>query len=204
MFGTLIKGVEQPKRTFAPEERVVTASARGRPISIKRKPFLAERMAAAKEPPGKELAVPLDERFHAPNAQTVLFHLSLFVEFCEAGRSKELSASVSCECLRDAAEELCRWVGRSTFSSLEQAALVAALHQSEAAFRKALPELHSRTGAEKGIGALVELLNLPKSEQCVGREGRSVALGTAQRFGRTLGTFAASAGSNHERSKTQE
>jgi hypothetical protein len=160
-------------------------------------------MAAAKEPPGKELAVPLDERFHAPNAQTVLFHLSLFVEFCDADRSKELSASVSCECLRDAAEELCRWVGTSTFSSLEQAALVVALHQSEAAFREVMPELHSRTGAQKGIGALVELLNSPTSEQCVGREGRSVALGTAQRFARTLGAFAASAGSNHGRSNCE-
>jgi hypothetical protein len=147
--------------------------------------------------------MPLDERFYAPNAPTVLFHLSLFVEFCEAGRGKELSASVSFECLRDAAEELCRSVGTSTFSSHEQAALVTALHQSEAAFRQVMPEFHSRTGAEKGIGALVELLNSPTSDQCVGREGRSVALGIAQRFGRTLGAFAASAGSNHGRSNCE-
>jgi hypothetical protein len=148
--------------------------------------------------------MPLDERFYGPNAQTVLFHLSLFVEFCEAGGGKELSVSVSCECLRDAAEELCRSARTSTFSSHEQAVLVTALHQSEAAFRAVMPELHGRTGAEKGIGALVELLNSPTSFQCVGRESRSAALGTAQRFGRTLGAFAASAGNDYGRQHLRE
>ena len=137
--------------------------------------------------------MPLDERAYAPNAQSVLFHLTLFVEFCEAYRAKELSAAASCECLRDAAEELCGSLATTTFSTQEQAALVTALHQSEAAFRDAMPELYGRTGAARGIAALVELLDsAATSEQCFDRESRSVALGTAQRFGRTLGAFAGS------------
>ena len=137
--------------------------------------------------------MPLDERAYAPNAQTVLFHLTLFVEFCGAYRARELSAAVSCECLRDAAEELCGSLATSTFSSQEQAALATALRQSEAAFRDAMPELHGRTGAARGIAALVELLDsAATSGQCLDRESRSVAFGTAQRFGRTLGAFAGS------------
>jgi hypothetical protein len=137
--------------------------------------------------------MPLDERAYAPSAQSVLFHLTLFVEFCEAYRARELSAAASCECLRDAAQELCEPLAMSTFSPEERAALVTALHQSEVAFRDAMPELHGRTGAERGIGALVELLNsAANSERCFNRESRSVAFGTAQRFGRTLGAFAGS------------
>jgi hypothetical protein len=137
--------------------------------------------------------MPLDERVHAPNAQTVLFHLTLFDEFCEAYTAGELSAAVSCECLRDAAEELCRSLATLTFSSHEQAALVTALHQSEAAFRDAMPELHGRTGAARGFGALVELLNSATTpQQCFDRESRSVGLGIAQRFGRSLSAVAGS------------
>jgi hypothetical protein len=150
-------------------------------------------MPVRRKAPRKELEMPLDERAFSPSAQSVLFHLTLFVEFCEAYKAKELSAASSCECLRDAAEELCWSLATSTFSRDEQAALVTALHQSEAAFCDAMPELHGRTGAARGIGALVKLLNSgPTTEQCFEREGRSVALGIAQRFGRTLGAVAGS------------
>ena len=141
--------------------------------------------------------MPLDENANAPNSETVLFHLTLFLEFCEAYEADEFCASIPCECLRDAVEELCRSLTMSAFTSHEQSALVTALHQSENAFLEAMPELHGKTGAARGFSALTELLNsAADSEKCFARESRSAALGVAHRFGRTLGTFVGSWSAN--------
>jgi hypothetical protein len=134
--------------------------------------------------------MPLDENAFGPNAQTVLFHLTLFNEFCEDDRAAGVSAAVSCECLRDAVEELGRSLTKSALTSHEQAALVTALHLAEAAFREGMPDLFGRTGAARGFSALMELVNAAaSSERCFDRERRSTALGLAQRFAKTLGTF---------------
>jgi hypothetical protein len=136
--------------------------------------------------------MPLDDDTFGPNAQTVLFHLTLFGEFCEDDRAEGVSAAAPCECLRDAVEELCQSLTKSTLAPQEQAALVTALHQAEASFRENMPDLFGRTAAARGFCALMELVNVAAStEHCFDLERRSTALGVAQRFAKTLGTFVA-------------
>jgi hypothetical protein len=135
--------------------------------------------------------MPLDDDTFAPNAQRVLFHLTLFGEFCEDDDAEEMNEGITCECLRDAVEELCRSLATSVLTPEDQCVLGTALHQAEAAFREDMPNLFDRTGAARGFAALLDLVSSAAApEQWSNRERRSTALGLARRFGRTLGVYA--------------
>ena len=127
----------------------------------------------------------------APNAQRVLVHLTLFGEFCEDDDAEEINEAITCECLRDAVEELCRSLATSVLTPEDQCVLVTALHQAEAAFREDMPHLFGKTAAARGFAALLELVNSAAApDQWSDRERRSTDLGLALRFGRTLGVYA--------------
>jgi hypothetical protein len=133
--------------------------------------------------------MPIDEHTYAPTARSVLFHLTLFGEFCEDAEADDFSAALACECLRDAVEDLCRSLSNAVINSHDQAAILTALHQADAAFREDMPELYGKTGAAKGFSALIDLVtSATTSDHCFDRERRSTALGVTQRFGKTLGT----------------
>jgi hypothetical protein len=135
--------------------------------------------------------MPLDEDSLDSTSQRVLFHLALFGEFCEDDDAEEINEAITCECLRDAVEELCRSLATSVLTPEEQYVLMTALHQAEAAFREDMPNLFGRTGAARGFAALLDLVNSAAApEQWSNRERRSTALGLARRFGRTLGVYA--------------
>jgi hypothetical protein len=133
----------------------------------------------------------LDKDSYDATARRVLFHLALFGEFCEDDDAEEMNEAITCECLRDAIEELCRSLATSVLTPEEQCVLVTALHQAETAFREDMPNLFGRTGAAKGFAALLGLVNSAAAhDQWLDRERRATALGLAQRFGRSLGVYA--------------
>jgi hypothetical protein len=124
-------------------------------------------------------------------AQRVLFTSCYSVSSDEDDDAEEMDEAITCECLRDAVEELCRTLTTSVLTAHEQGVLATALHQAEAAFREDMPNLFARTGAARGFAALLDLVNSAAApEQWLDRERRSTALGLAQRFGRTLGVYA--------------
>jgi len=126
----------------------------------------------------------------APMAETVLFHLTLFVELCESVEADDSCAAIALECLRDAVEELCRSSDDAPLSPEASAAIEVALHQAEAALRAELPEHFTRTNGSRGFSALRDLIATPvASARCCDREKRSTALANAERFGKTLGAF---------------
>jgi citrate synthase len=134
--------------------------------------------------------MPINEHTHAPTVRSVLFHLTLFGEFCEDAEADDFSAALACECLRDAVEDLCRSLSNAVMDSHDQAAILIALHQSDAAFREDMPDLYGKTGAAKAFSALIDLVtSATASDRCFDRERRSTALGATQRFGKTLGAF---------------
>lgn len=126
----------------------------------------------------------------APMAETVLFHLTLFGEFCETLDADASSVAIALECLRDAVDELCRSSHDTPLSLEANAAVETALHQAEATFRAEMPEHFARTNASRGLSALRDLIGTPVgSERCCDREKRSTAMANADRFGKTLSAF---------------
>lgn len=128
----------------------------------------------------------------SPTAETVLFHLTLFVEFCETHQADLHSASIALECLRDATEALCSSVDTAALQPEEYAAIATGFHQAEATFREEMPDFFIRTGAERGFAALKGLAVPVVSDGYRDREVRSIAVANAERFGKTLGAFVVS------------
>lgn len=140
--------------------------------------------------------MPLDQAADAPALDTILFHLSLFGEFCESSDIDRNAMSVACECLRDAVEEACRLALSSRPSATDLGSIRTALFQAEAVFEAEMPDLHTRTRAARGFSALVEALETPPAaERCSDRERRAAALRDAHRFATTLGVFCAAGNS---------
>lgn len=126
----------------------------------------------------------------APTAETVLFHLTLFGEFCETQGVDDMSLALAFECLRDAVDALRRSADDAPFSAEASAAIESALEQSQATFREDMPDHFARTNASRGFSALRDLVRVPvESDWCSERERRSTAMANAERFGKTLSAF---------------
>lgn len=145
----------------------------------------------------------LTQNFNTPVFEDACFHFALFQELCSESADDAARVASAAECLVDAAREIVRVATEHDTMRQDSSPVLLQLAGSEMSFRKHLPELFKGTRAARGFAALRDLAGTASGAgRCRDREARSVTLGDATRFVKTLGAFVFSLRANVDRNKS--